>query len=348
MSARAEALLARARELQPHLREQRRQTAASGAHSEQTDALLRDAGFYRALVPARCGGLGLDLAAFLRTVVELAHGCPGTAWCAGSLAGTALQVASRFGEREQAEVFATGDARCMAIGHPAALAARAGSGWVIDAASRVCAGARLATHCLGEARSAEGPLVFIAERASFELAEADAAGLAGAGSQAISLAQVPLEERFARPGAAEVSVQQAVLAAVFVGAALAALERYEDLVRDGADALDADTQRWLGAGIGRTTAAELLLLETAEQYEAACPPGALRAREDDLRLAMMAREAMRLAWGAVAEIARTAAADRGDFEQIARDLLGGWGEPSIGPEEILVRELARARLRVEA
>ena len=63
---------------------------------------------------------------------------------------------------------------------------------------------------------------------------------------------------------------------------------------------------------------------------------------------MMAREAMRLAWRAVAEIARTAAADRGDFEQIARDLLGGWGEPSIGPEEILVRELARARLRVEA
>jgi len=338
----AEALIARARELAPHLREHRQQTAQRGAHSAQTDALLRDAGLYRALVPAQCGGLGLDLATFVRAVAELAQGCPATAWCVGSLAASALTITARLGAGEQAEVFEGGEARCAPLSSPPAIAAPTAGGWTIDAVRAGCVGARFATHCAGEAVTDGGErIMFVAPRGAFALSDEDGAGLLGAGAQTIALKGATIDARFAHRGGGDDSIQQTVLAAVFVGAALAAVERYEQLVRGATP--DADTQRWLGAGIGRTTAAELLLLETAELH-AAAP----RTREDELRLAAMARESMKLAWQAVLELARIAGAQRGRFEPLARELVGGWGEPSIPAEEILLRELARERLRVEA
>jgi len=126
---------------------------------------------------------------------------------------------------------------------------------------------------------------------------------------------------------------QAERAAAFVAAATAAAERYEALTAsDEARRVDTDAQRWLGAALGRAAAAEALLEETA-----AAPP--LEA-EDELRLALMAREAMRLAWTAILELARVEPAA---FEQTARELVGGLAEPR---EEAMLRDLARARLGI--
>ncbi|HEY7729268.1 MAG TPA: hypothetical protein VH950_00025, partial [Gaiellaceae bacterium] len=110
--------------------------------------------------------------------------------------------------------------------------------------------------------------------------------------------------------------------------------------------------RWLGAAIGRVTAAELLLDEVAGQYAEACAGierGEPFLREADLRLTMMGREAARLARSAVDDVVvRTAgsgAMQRGErIERITRDLPAGWRHPALPAEEDVARRLARERL----
>jgi hypothetical protein len=156
-------------------------------------------------------------------------------------------------------------------------------------------------------------------------------------------------------------VLQAGLAAVFVGAASTAAEVYEELVRTeptsrppiGPRRLDPDYQRWLGAAVGRATAAELLLGEAAESYlgTRAAPGDAVAITcADDLRLDMLARESMKLAWSAVHEALRTAGPGvpgrLAQLDRIGRALLSAWGDPSDRSEEWAARQLARERLGI--
>src|SRR5262249_18012451 len=105
-------LVSRAAVLRPMLVERQAETERRTYYDEDVHRAFLDAGFYRLLVPKRYGGYEVDLPTFLRVIVEVARGCPSTAWCLCLGAGHALQVGSLFEEQAQGELFADPDFRC--------------------------------------------------------------------------------------------------------------------------------------------------------------------------------------------------------------------------------------------
>jgi len=74
-------LLERARKLTPVLRERAQRTEENRALLPETLRDFIDAGFYRILQPAKYGGYEMSPMALFRVVMELARGCPSSAWC---------------------------------------------------------------------------------------------------------------------------------------------------------------------------------------------------------------------------------------------------------------------------
>jgi 3-hydroxy-9,10-secoandrosta-1,3,5(10)-triene-9,17-dione monooxygenase len=74
-------LLERARQLVPLLRERAQRTEDHRALLPETLQDYLDAGFYRMLQPARYGGYEMAPLALFKVAMELAKGCPSSAWC---------------------------------------------------------------------------------------------------------------------------------------------------------------------------------------------------------------------------------------------------------------------------
>lgn len=326
-----------ARELGAHLRSRAAAGEPSGCCAPETHELLLERGFYATLLPARDGGLGLDLGEFIAVVSELARGCPASAWCAASLALGSARARVLFD--------VDGDLRAASAPAGDATAARSDGGWVVSGSFARVAGARFATHVLGVARveGESGALRFLAARAQFELHDAGAGG--GGCVGAIELEQALIPESFAAAVQAPVddwtaSVPPAALAAVFAGAAARAAEIHEQIVRAAprSRALDPDHQRWLGAAVARAATARLLLREAAA------------ANAEGVRLGSLARHAMRYAWDGVQQalgVAGAAERDAGEeLERIARFMLTGLSDPAAPSEEWIARQLARERLEL--
>lgn len=154
---------------------------------------------------------------------------------------------------------------------------------------------------------------------------------------------------------------QMELAAVMVGALKGAIDEYESVLRRRKTQrppivyryLDPDYQRWFGLAIGRAAAAEAMLLSCADQYMALCnrivETGEPFTREDDLRLNIVAREALTMAWdvmqGLVFKTAGSSLARAGQrMERIFRDMAMGWGHFGTAIGDWAGRELAREHL----
>jgi 3-hydroxy-9,10-secoandrosta-1,3,5(10)-triene-9,17-dione monooxygenase len=226
-------------------------------------------------------------------------------------------------------------------------------------------------------------LLFVAPRESWTMLDdwGDTLGLKGSGSQSVRFEQAFVPERFVlentwlvdtevagRPGAAihgnpmyagrTLAYFEGSLAAIMIGAARGALDEYEEILRTRKTQRppivtrneDPDYQRWYGLAVGRVGAAEAILLQVAEQWHEACrrsvEDGVPFTREEDLRLNMVAREALTLAWEAMqGEIFRTAgssAARAGErIERIFRDMSIGWGHFGQIVRDWTAREWAR-------
>jgi 3-hydroxy-9,10-secoandrosta-1,3,5(10)-triene-9,17-dione monooxygenase len=112
-----DAMVARARALIPMLREQQDDAEERGFYSEAVHRTFLEAGFSRITQPRRFGGYEFDLGTFLKTMVAISTGDPGTGWCLTLGSSHAWLVASHFPQHAQAEMFAPdGDFRCP---HPA-------------------------------------------------------------------------------------------------------------------------------------------------------------------------------------------------------------------------------------
>ena len=98
------ALVDRAREMVPVLRERAAQTERERRLPAETDAAFREAGFYRALQPARYGGLELDYGAQTAFARELGRACASSAWVGGILACHGW-IAGMFPDDAQAEIW---------------------------------------------------------------------------------------------------------------------------------------------------------------------------------------------------------------------------------------------------
>jgi 3-hydroxy-9,10-secoandrosta-1,3,5(10)-triene-9,17-dione monooxygenase len=235
------------------------------------------------------------------------------------------------------------------------------------------------------------PLLFVAPRSAWTMLDdwGDSLGLRGSGSHSLQFEEAWIPGHYALPGVwmTDVDVSQGTpgyrlhanpmyagrtmgffqgeLAAVMIGAAKGALDEYELIIRTRSTQRppivpryqDSDYQRWFGTALGRIATAEAALLQVGDQFLDLARRGVEDdfpfSRGDDLRLNVIGREAMGLAWEAMQQhLYRTAgssAARRGQrLERIFRDMAMGWGHFMSIRADWAARELAREHLGVFA
>ncbi len=257
-------LLERAIALRPRLIEQQAEVEERTYYSQEMHEEFQRAGFYRMFVPRRYGGFEVDVPTFMRVVVEIARGCPSTAWCLALASNHALMVGSWFPERTQDEVFAGGRFICASVAAPISEpAVRVDGGWELNGKVSFCSGIPYSTYYLGQALTpgdgsgAPGPmLLFVAPRGTWRMLDdwGDLLGFKGSGSQSIVFEHGRIPDHYAleetsmidvdparAPGAAihgnpmyggrALGIFTMCLAAVMVGAAYNALDEYENQMR---------------------------------------------------------------------------------------------------------------------
>jgi len=256
-------VIARAVALRPRLIEQQAECEERTYYSEELHREFLAAGFYRLYVPRRYGGYEFDAPTFMRVVLELARGCPSTAWCMGLASAHALQVASWWDERAQEEIFGDGDFRAAAVAAPIGPATASGDGWELNGKVSYASGIPYSTHYMGQAvmpgESAEGMprmLLFVAPQSEWTMLDdwGHLLGLKGSGSHSITFegARIPahwaLEDTLmvdhdvsegtpglrlhGNPmyGGRALACFTLSLAAIMIGAAYNALDEYETMM----------------------------------------------------------------------------------------------------------------------
>lgn len=108
---------------------------------EENIKLLEDAGVFRAPVPAKFGGLDLDVAQQVAIVEEVARGCGSTAWTVNAWMSSAGLVAA-YPDRAQEEVYAGGSVRVSGGFTPTATLTPVEGGFTLDGTWRFNTGIR--------------------------------------------------------------------------------------------------------------------------------------------------------------------------------------------------------------
>lgn len=102
---RPEEMVQRAREMLPILRERQAECESLGRLPDQTSRDFIERGFYRILQPRRFGGYEFELPVFTRVAIELARGCPSSAWAFTLTAGHTHLLSAFFSEECQVDVY---------------------------------------------------------------------------------------------------------------------------------------------------------------------------------------------------------------------------------------------------
>jgi 3-hydroxy-9,10-secoandrosta-1,3,5(10)-triene-9,17-dione monooxygenase len=188
-------LIERAVALRPQLIERQAEVEERTYYSEEMHLQFLDAGFYRMYVPRRYGGYEFDMPTFMRVTLELARGCPSTAWCLSLASAHALQIGSWFPEEAQEEIFGDGDFRCASVAAPIGPATRTDDGWELNGKVGYASGVPYSTHYMGQAMmpgfDPAGPppemLLFVAPRDQWTMLDdwGWSMGLKGSGSHSI-------------------------------------------------------------------------------------------------------------------------------------------------------------------
>lgn len=261
-----EALVGRAHALREHLRAEQAATEARGAYSPETHELFRTAGFYRTLLPRRFGGYEFDVTTFMKMVVEIARGCPGTGWCLCLAAGHGVQLGGLWSESAQlSALLPDGDFAAPLRALPMGTAVRAPEGgWRIEGKWDYCSGSPYSTHAMLAVRldpaEANGARIGVAlvPRAGWTLLDdwkEWAVGMRGSGSNSIEVAGTVIADEFmvfgslvsftdgiAAPGyelhgnpmyaGRPMGYLQLEITSILLGTAYAALDEYELIIRE--------------------------------------------------------------------------------------------------------------------
>ena len=236
----------------------------------------------------------------------------------------------------------------------------------------------------------ERPLVFVAPRSAWTVLDdwGDVLGLRGSGSNGIVLADAMIPADQVVEGAGLVSVDVAggtpglelhgnplyagralapftvSLAALAVGAGLGALDEFGRLMRSRGTSVppvlpridDPDFQRWYGTALSRLAVADAVVLRCAEEHAELSARGAAGGKpygeHDELRLTVVAREAIVAAWeavGGLVPVVGSSALRAGErFERAWRDLSTIAGHRNTGFREPMYRRLAQVELGLPA
>ncbi|WP_315928217.1 acyl-CoA dehydrogenase family protein [Mesorhizobium sp. SP-1A] len=204
----SEELIARARKLQPLLREEQQACEERGHPSRDVAKAIRDAGLFRILSPKRYGGYQMALPNFYAVIMEIARGCPSTGWWYALGAAHAVQVSSYLEKQGQDEVFAHGPDFCAPWSFNAdrATALPVAGGYRVSGKWAYCSGAPHADFFMGgmsvpdmQGRTASRETSWIAPtltvvvpRGQFEMLDdwGDFLGMRGSGSNSVVLQDV--------------------------------------------------------------------------------------------------------------------------------------------------------------
>ena len=290
-------MIARAVALRPKLVAQQAECEERTYYSQELHEDFVAAGFYRLYVPRRFGGYEFDVPTFMRLVLEVARGCPSTAWCMGLAAAHALQVASWWEERAQTEIFGDGDFRAAAVAGPIGPATKLDDGWELNGRTPYASGIPYSTHYMGQAILPElnehglpQMLLFVAPRSEWTMLDdwGHLLGLKGSGSHTIvfeggripphwGLADRLMVDFDPSEGTAglrlhgnpmyagrSISCFTLSLAAVMVGAAYNALDEFETMMTTKTTPLPPFIPRKLDADYQRYFGGALAKIATAE------------------------------------------------------------------------------------
>lgn len=195
-------IVARAAAMRDELAQECEANNAAGGCSTERHQAFKDAGFYRILSPKRFGGLEMGLEPFLRVVMEIGRGDPGTAWGMGLSAGHALHLAAYFDEKAQAEGFSdNGNFICPQRALPSGRAERVEGGYRLSGTWAYASGVPHSNWFMGAANafSEEGgelpPIGFIIPREDIEVLN-DWGGDLVIGLQATGSNTVRIDDKF--------------------------------------------------------------------------------------------------------------------------------------------------------
>jgi 3-hydroxy-9,10-secoandrosta-1,3,5(10)-triene-9,17-dione monooxygenase len=309
-------LIARAAQIGAKLRAQQDESDARGCYSDEIHRDLLDGGFYRILQPRMFNGGGGDCETYIRVILELSRGHPGGGWCYALASSHALVLGAHFEEEVQRELFGLeGDFRAAYAAGPAGIPTfeRCDGGYVVSGQWAFASGIPVCTHFLGGAfipgaAGAPAPVTFVVPRSSIEVLPDwggnAAMGMQASGSNSVRLNRVFIPDRHLIPSPVGLLTTDNLpdgtpgtrlhgeglflgiifgwfsceFGAIFTGAARAALEEYERLMRvkpllfdpQRTRMHDPELQRIFGEAMCRADAAEALTLSATRLYMEQC------------------------------------------------------------------------------
>jgi 3-hydroxy-9,10-secoandrosta-1,3,5(10)-triene-9,17-dione monooxygenase len=300
-----EEVVARAQAFVPMLRAQQDEAEQRGYYSQAVHEEFQRAGVYRITQPRRFGGYQFDLRTFLRAMVAISSGDPGTGWCVTLGSSHAWMVASHFSEEVQAEVFGPdGDFRCPHPVAPTGEAVAVDGGYRVTGRFPYASGIPYATWAFATALIAGDPptpLTILVPRSDLTMlddwGDGRTLGMNSSGSNTFVIegAFVPerrtmlLEEYFDPPSPHTPGVKlhrnplyigrpaapyHTSLVAPIVGAAKAAIDAFREYIMVKPTTFQPqvpryqfhEDQRAYGLAIAKTDAAETILYSFADQY----------------------------------------------------------------------------------
>ena len=333
-----ETLIERARALIPAIRDEQDEAERLGHHTAELDRRFTEAGFYRILQPRRFGGYQFGLPTFWRVMLAVSAGDPGTGWALTLGAHHALGIGAWFSEAGQREIFGpSGDFRAPHRAPPMGQAQPADGGYVVSGTWDYCSGIAHATHFMGNAMvtGTTDRITAVLPRDQVTVLDdwggGATLGMSSSGSNSVRAdgVFVPVHRtapadwthgETMAPGAALhgplycgriYGVYHAGLVIPVIGAARAALEEYEQIIKSKLTYFPPqiprythpDYQRTYGHALALTDAAEAIVLRAGDRYmelaERWARTGEPFTREDDVRLFTMIQQAGQLAAQAV-------------------------------------------------
>jgi len=150
----AQWLIAEANEIAKVLRQEQDESDARGYYSDAVHSRLLEGGFYRILQPRMFGGFGSDCETYIRVIMELSRGHPGSGWCYTLASSHALVLGAHFSEEVQRELFGPdGDFRAAYAAGPAGMPTfeRTDGGYFVSGLWPVASGIPVSNHFLGGA-----------------------------------------------------------------------------------------------------------------------------------------------------------------------------------------------------
>lgn len=291
-------LIARATAMRQTLREQQAEADALGRPLPETQEAFTKAGFYRVVQPKMFGGYEFDAGTFLRLVIEISRGHPGAGWCFALSATRPMVVASIFPEEVQRELFGkTGHLISPYRAPPAGTFVREEGGWRASGRWAFSSGSPYATHfmggCLLPTEPHPTPACFVVPISQVNVLDDwggdTSLGVKSSGSNTIVIEDLFIADRYFASSNVFVGPEDASgshgtklhgnpmyhgamvglygvdFLGICVGAAYAALDEYENLMRTKpvqnvlpprSRLKDADALRAMGRAIVLTEAAE--------------------------------------------------------------------------------------------